>query len=225
MKMKGGEEVADRDERGITKGAFARAASRLGSARSESGLTLLELMTTVGVMLVVLTAAALLLDSTGTNLNRIEFGGQASEGNRGALAAFQRDVDQAVGTTLGVSPVIVAQPRTVTFYAADASGTPEAVTWTTDDVNHLLLRAVTDGGVTATTTVLSGLADDASKTMFTYAVDASQGWEPAGSVTPSTVGLVGMRLINTMGPVATQTIIDRSVWCRVDVYAMNTMAQ
>jgi hypothetical protein len=209
----------------LSTGLLAQAASRLGLAHAESGLTLLELSVTVIVMSVVLAAGWLLLNSTGTNLSRIEFGGQASEGNRAALAEFQSDIGQAVSTTLGVSPVFVAAPRAVSFYSVDASGTPDVVTWTTDDTNHLLLRVVTDAGVTTTTTVLSDLADTASDTMFTYAESAEEGWEASGSVTPSTVALVGMHLVNTMGPVATQTIVDRSVFCRVNSYAMNTLAQ
>jgi hypothetical protein len=105
----------------------------------------------------------------------------------------------------------------------DSDTVPETVTWTADDTRHLLLRAVTDGSVTTTTTVLDGLTDGPSDVMFTYAVNAETGWEAPGAVATSTVGLVGVRVRNALGPDDTKMIIDRSGTCRVTAYLMNTL--
>jgi hypothetical protein len=215
--------VAKTEEQRAYRRRLVRAASRTAPASAERGLTLVELTTSTVVLLVVLTAAWLLLTATGSNLNRIQFGGQASEGNRAALAALQRDVDRAISPT-NVSPIFYAGTRTVSMYSdVDSDTVPETVTWTADDTRHLLLRVVTDGSVTATTTVLDGLTDGPSDVMFTYAQDAEKGWEPSDSVTTSTVGLVGMRVRNALGPDDTKMIIDRSATCRVTAYLMNTL--
>jgi hypothetical protein len=218
--------VVQTQQQGNSARALIGTASRPASVRSDLGLTLLEMMTSCVVLVVVLTAGWFLLTTTGFNLNMIQYGGQASEGNRTALASFQRDIDQSVCPGVGVSPIVFPAPRTVSIDSdVDNDGVAETVTWTTDDTQHLLLRVVTDGSTTTTTTVLEGLADQASDTMFTYATDAKSGWETAGSVATSTIGLVGMHIRNTLGPVATQTIVDRSIWCRVNSYVMNTLAQ
>jgi hypothetical protein len=111
----------------------------------------------------------------------------------------------------------------------DTDTVPEIVTWTADDTRHLLLRVVTDGSVTTTTTALDGLTDGPSDVMFTYAVNGysvnpdGTPWEPSGSVTTSTVGLVGVRLRNALGPDATKMTIDRSATYQVTAYLMNTL--
>ena len=56
----------------------------------EQGFTLVEMSTSVAVLLVVLTAAWLLLTVSNNNLNKIDYGGQASEMNRAALASFEQ---------------------------------------------------------------------------------------------------------------------------------------
>ncbi len=213
------------------KRAMARAA-----ARRCDGFTLVEVTTSVVVLLIVLTAAWALLTSTNTNLNRIQYGGEASEANRAALDAFQRDINHAVQLQVGASPILVDQPRSCSMAAdVNGDGVAELVTWQADDVHHTLVRTVTLAttqtpqtladfqGTTTTSTVVDGLADTSSDVMFTYATQASdwQAGQNGQAPVPSTVGLVTLRVRNALGPVESQTVIDRSVSCRVTAFVVN----
>jgi prepilin-type N-terminal cleavage/methylation domain-containing protein len=143
----------------------------------ESGFTLVEMVTSVSLLLVVLTAAWMLLTVSNDNLNHIDYGGQASEINRAALDSFERDLNHSVLPSLGVSAITRAAQRTCTFLAdVDKDGTAELVTWSADDENHRLLRSVTqapEGNLEpkltdfatldpTTETVLTGLAEAGS---------------------------------------------------------------
>ena len=148
---------------------------------SDGGFTLVEMTTSVAVMLVVMTAAWLLLTSSNANLNRVGNGSQASELNRAAFASFERDLGHAVlPSGSNISPVLVAGPRTCSFLAdvdTPADERPELVTWMADDTTAApqLLRVVTrapssvatdqitslasfSGGISTTSSVLTGLS-------------------------------------------------------------------
>lgn len=115
------------------------------SAVRDRGFTLVEVTASVTVLLIVLTAAWMLLTVSNDNLNRIDYGSQASELNRAALASFERDLNHGIAPPLGGSPLSRADSRTCEFLAdVDKDDTAELVTWSTDDANHRLLRTVSD---------------------------------------------------------------------------------
>jgi hypothetical protein len=97
----------------------------------------------------------LLLTASNDNLNRIDFGSQASEANRAALASFERDLGHAIVPPSGVSPVVFADPRACAFLSdVDADGVSELVAWVAYTVSNELERHVTQpigGGSTPST--------------------------------------------------------------------------
>ncbi len=188
----------------------------------EHGFTLVEMSTSVAVLLVVLTAAWLLLTVSNNNLNKIDYGGQASEMNRAALASFERDLGHGMLPGPDESAVSVAATRSVSFYAdVDKDRVAETVTWSADDVNHRLMRAVTKDGETTTQTVLSGLAAadalGSGEQMFSYGIDATR---PDWNRDPSKIGLITLRLRNGM-PDPESNIVDRTAVFRVIAYVIN----
>lgn len=205
---------------------------RIASERAarEGGFTLVEMTTSVGVLFVVLSAAWLLLNTSGDNLNRIQFGGQASELNRAALASFGRDVVRGVVNPDGSSPIILAEPTACAMLAdIDADGRIERVEWAAE--GDMLLRGITEApstipvptteddfadGTTATSTVLTGLvADPPGEPLFSYYAGASMPTSFAGDV-----GLVKMHLRNGL-PTPTDNAIDRTAAYRVVAFVIN----
>jgi hypothetical protein len=206
--------------------------------------------TSVAVMLVVMTAAWLLLTSSNANLNRVGNGSQASELNRAALASFERDLGHAMlPGGRSVSAVLVAGTRTCSFLADvdnPPDQRPELVTWTADDsAAHQLLRVVTrapssvatdqitslssfTGGTTTTSSVLTGLSTAAD---ITAAPDLGQATMFAYAVSatdpgshldanPGLVGLISLRLRNGL-PDKNSNVIDRVGAFRVIAYVIN----
>jgi hypothetical protein len=239
MAVRRGAQVRERvneSERRATVAAAGPHAPGRSAAGADRGFTLVELTTSVGVMLVVLSAAWLLLTTSNDNLNTIEFGGQASELNRSALASFERDLNHSYLPRDDVSPILLAAPRTVTFTIDEdtTDGHVELVTWTADDANHELLRVVTDstesttqptsiadfaGGSTTTQTVLPGLADEAelgSPPMFTYGYSATELY--TGEL--GRIGLVTFRLRNGI-PDRNLNVSDRTGAFRVLALVIN----
>lgn len=207
-------------------------------AAPDSGFTLVEISTSVAVLLIVLTAAWMLLTTSNDNLNRIDNGGQASELNRAALASFERDLGHAVLPFTGVSAILAAGERSCSVMVDDDNDTlPELVTWMADDENQRLLRVVTrapdpetalsiasidgfDGGETTTSTVLTGLSTAENlngEPMFQYAIDATHSdWQGD----PGQIGLVTVRLRNGL-PDSESNIVDRTAAFRVIAYVIN----
>jgi prepilin-type N-terminal cleavage/methylation domain-containing protein len=216
-------------------------APRRRASGADRGFTLVEMTTSVAVLLIVLTAAWLLLNASNANLNAIDYGGQASELNRATLASFERDLNRSVLPQEDVSPVLVATSRTISFMAdVDQDNKPELVTWTADDTNHVLLRVVTRstettpdptsvgdfaGGVTTTETVLTGLATQAEMSappLFSYAVDATTPYDPATDslAVMRRIGLVTVHLRNGL-PDRVTNVSDRTAAFRVIVLVIN----
>jgi hypothetical protein len=214
----------------------ARAASAVGPRRParDLGFSLVEMTTSVGVLVVVLAAAWLLLTTSNANLNHIDFGGQASEANRAALASFERDLGHSVLPHDDQSSIISASPRRCAMLADDNNDkVPELVVWSADDDTHKLLRTVTRAtentqtlsseadfatGVTTTSTVLAGLASDdqmAGAPLFTYATDATTGF-----TTVEKVGLITVHLRDGL-PDPTQNVVDRTASFRVIALVIN----
>lgn len=215
---------------------------RLSLSGSDGGFTLVEVTTSVAVMLIVLTAAWLLLTVTTGNLNTVTYGGQSSEINRQALAQFERDIDHAVVPHEDVSPVLVAEPRTIKFLAdTDKDNDYELVTWTAaEDEKQTLLRIVTEaedpdvqpasladfeGGVSTTQTVLTGLANDLEMhrtPVFSYALDATTQYYPDSSDAAAMrrIGLVTFHLRNGL-PDANSNVTDRTGAYRVLALVIN----
>ena len=203
---------------------------------SEDGFTLVEMTTSVAVLLIVLTAAWMLLTVSNNNLNRIDYGGQASELNRAAMASFERDLGHSVPVDTETSPVLVAQERTCAVLVdVDNDHRPELVTWmAADDAQDSLLRVVrrlpdnrnlassTDdfaNSTPATTTVLTGLAQaGAGAPLFSYGVDATT--TVAAGTDPSHVGLISFHLANGL-PDSASNVIDRTGAFRVIAYVIN----
>lgn len=203
----------------------------------DSGFTLVEMTTSVAVLLIVLTAAWLLLTVSNNNLNRIDYGGQASELNRAALASFERDLGHAVLPYTKKSAILAAGQRTCSVMVdEDNDDRVELVTWMADDTNGRLLRVVQrlpedlnsaanvsdfeDGEIT-TATVLTGLAPDedlGGEPMFVYAIDATGSNVWNGD--PGLVGLVTFHLRNGL-PDSQSNIIDRTGAYRVIAYVIN----
>jgi prepilin-type N-terminal cleavage/methylation domain-containing protein len=228
-------------ERRIAMAAVEPHAPRRSSAGADRGFTLVEMTTSVAVLLIVLTAAWLLLNASNANLNAIDYGGQASELNRAALASFERDLNRSVLPLEDVSPVLVAASRTISFMAdVDKDGKPELVTWTADDTNHALLRVVTDstdttpdptsvgdfaGGATTTETVLTGLAtrsEISAPPLFSYAVNATTPYNPANDTLAvmRKIGLVTVHLRNGL-PDRVTNVCDRTAAFRIIVLVIN----
>ncbi len=201
---------------------------------SDRGFTLVEMSTSVGVLLVVMTAAWMLLTVSNDNLNRIDYGGQASEANRAAMASFERDLGHSVLPHDDQSSIIGASARRCAILADDnGDKVPELIVWSADDTQHKLLRTVTRAientqtlateadfatGITTTSTVLTGLASEDQMTgapLFTYATDATTGFK-----TVSEVGLVTLHLRNGM-PDQTMNVVDRTAAFRVIALVIN----
>jgi hypothetical protein len=195
--------------------------------------------TSVAVLLIVLTAAWMLLTVSNNNLNRIDYGGQASELNRAALAAFERDLGHSVPVDTETSPVLVAGERTTSILVdVDDDHRPELVTWmAANDSQDSLLRvvrrlpdtqnlasSVSDfaNSVPSTTTVLTGLAPasayPADRPLFSYSVDATT--TVGAGTDPAHVGLVSLHLINGL-PDSSSNVIDRTGAFRVIAYVIN----
>lgn len=224
----------------IASPAQRRILARPASVWDERGFTLIEMTTSVAVLLVVLTAAWLLLTVSNDNLNRIDYGGQASELNRAALATFERDLNHATLPLADVSPILDAQPwRCSILVDENNDGNRQLVTWLPDPdpARDALLRVVTrapappaddpawvptkvedfTGGQATTTTVLTGL--DSSPAMFTYRPNAQTGY----SGDRTTIGLVTFHLRNGL-PDSTSNLTDRSAAFRVTVFVINGYA-
>jgi prepilin-type N-terminal cleavage/methylation domain-containing protein len=228
MAVRRGAQVRERvneSERRATVAAAGPHAPGRSAAGADRGFTLVELTTSVGVMLVVLSAAWLLLTTSNDNLNTIEFGGQASELNRSALASFERDLNHSYLPRDDVSPILLAAPRTVTFTIDEdtTDGHVELVTWTADDANHELLRVVTDS--TESTTQPTSIADFAGQSgeaelgsppMFTYGYSATELY--TGEL--GRIGLVTFRLRNGI-PDRNLNVSDRTGAFRVLALVIN----
>lgn len=207
----------------------------------DSGFTLVEVTTSVAVMLVVLTAAWSLLLVSNANLNTIENGGQSSEMNRAAMSYFERDLGHSVLPLEDVSPVLRAAARSVSFMAdTDNDGEPEMITWRADDSSHKLLRVVTRTpdatrtpttftdfatGISTTETVLTGLAprqDMMEPPMFVYGIDATTKYDPDNDPANGVrrVGLVTLRIRNGM-PNHEYNVTDRSGTFRILALVIN----
>jgi prepilin-type N-terminal cleavage/methylation domain-containing protein len=217
-----------------------------GSHR-DHGFTMVEMTTSVAVLVVVLAAAWLLLSASNDNLNAIGNGGQASEGNRAAFAQFERDLGRSKLTYLNASPIIEARGNKCVFLAdvKGDDGRPELVTWYADDATNRLMRVVKtapedpanppdlldsrkftranqfDGGAEESSTVLAGIASStdlpADKPMFEYKASAT---EPGYDSDPGQIGLIVMHLRNGL-PDASENIIDRTSAFRVVAYVIN----
>ena len=208
---------------------------------SSHGFTVVEMTTSVAVLVIVMSAAWLLLTTSNDNLNRISYGGQASELNRAALASFERDLGHAMLPYSRTSAVLVAQKRTCSFMADvdnPADGYPELVTWSADDEDHSLVRTVKrppqpltadeitgisdfGGGTVTSTTVLTGLASDTDidTPMFTYKAGATDAASDMADH-PGRVGLVTFRLANGL-PDKSQNLVDRTGAFRVIAFVIN----
>jgi prepilin-type N-terminal cleavage/methylation domain-containing protein len=191
-----------------------------GGSRSDRGFTLVEMVASVGILVVVLGGAWVRLKTTNDKMNRIDFGGQASEANRSALAAFERDLGHSVLAPGGQSPVYVADSRTCALYCdVDNDGVAERVQWSTDATQNTLVRSVTNAaGDTTSTVELEGLATAAetpAAPLFTYFDSAT-----APSTSTGSIGLITIHLRNGM-PTRTQNIVDRTASFRVIAYVIN----
>lgn len=217
--------------------AEGRASRRLfvrsGAARDE-GLTLVEISTSVAVMLIVLTAAWMLLTVSSDNLGHIEYGGQATELNRAALASFERDLNHSVLPAPEISPILATGPTSCSILVDEAdNGDLALVTWKANEADDTLVRVVTRAvdataapttmgdfadGVSTTTTVLTGLdwRNTREPAMFSYKTDALTTWD--GS--PGNVGLVTFHLRNGL-PDPTSNVTDRTAAIRVISYVIN----
>jgi prepilin-type N-terminal cleavage/methylation domain-containing protein len=201
------------------------------AAGADRGFTLVEMTTSVAVLVIVLAAAWLLLTTSNANLNSIENGGQASELNRAAFASFERDLNHSWYPIQDVSPVLLAGPRDISVMVDEkpGDGHVELVTWTADFKNSVLLRVVTEstdttpepesigdfaGGATTTQTVLTGLAPVTAP--FVYDYDATQPF--TGDV--SKVGLVTFHLRNGL-PDKNSNVADRTSAFRIIALVIN----
>lgn len=214
--------------------AASSARSTPASRRRDEGFTLVEVSTSVAMLLVVLTAAWMLLTVSNANLTRIDSGGQASELNRAALASFERDLGHSVLPRDDQSSVIgAASRRCALLVDEDDDEVPELVVWSADDANGTLVRTVTRatettqapqeesdfaGGETQSAVVLEGLASEADTPgapLFTYATDATTGF-----TSRERIGLITIHLRNGL-PVSEQNTIDRTASFRVLALVIN----
>jgi prepilin-type N-terminal cleavage/methylation domain-containing protein len=213
----------------------AKAAARCRRASRDRGFTLIEMVTSVTVMVIVLSAAWLLLNASNDNLNRIDFGGQASEMNRAALAQFETDLGHAMQRPDGLSPVLDNSPRRCAMLVdTNNDGFAELVVWSADDTQNVLQRSVTQAlapsltlgseadfasGNSTTTVEVTGLAtaaESGSPALFTYQDDASS---PDATLTAD-IGLITIHLRNGM-PTRTQNVVDRTASFRVMAQVIN----
>jgi prepilin-type N-terminal cleavage/methylation domain-containing protein len=223
----------------VTVGSHAPGRLATGGDR---GFTLVEMTTSVAVMLVVLTAAWLLLTTSNQNLNTIDFGGQTSEINRAALASFERDLNHSYLPVDDVSPVLAASDRSVTFMVDEdtTDGHVELVEWAADDANNLLVRTVTNsteatpnpvaiadfaGGEVETRTVVAGLATGSelgTPALFTYGVDAKIPYDPDTDPIAMVrrIGLVTVHMRNGL-PTRTTNVSDRIGAYRIIALVIN----
>jgi hypothetical protein len=192
----------------------------------------------VAVMLIVMTAAWLLLTASNDNLNRIDYGSRASEDARSAFDVFERDLEHSVLPMGGGSAVLDAQARSVSFMAeADkpADGLPELITWAATGQNTLVrtvrrapnpstARMITtlagfNNGAETSTTVLTGLATatDLGGPMFTYARSAT---DSAWQNDVSLIGLVNFHLRHGL-PTKDSNVVDRNGTFRVIPFVIN----
>ena len=211
----------------------ARVDARTARA-NEAGFTLVEMMTSLVVMVVVLAAAWLMLTATSNNLNMIGNGGMAAESNRAALAAFERDLTHGVLPGAGVSPVLEDTTMTCTILVSDTGDSSrQLVTWRADTQHDVLVRVLTrqltetaepptsladfaDGPSTTTTEVTGlDLRNTSSPPLFSYSHDATS-WD--GSV--QSVGLVTIHLRNGL-PASTDNVADGLGVYRVTAYVIN----
>jgi hypothetical protein len=222
-------------------------ASGAAAHRHELGFTMVEMTTSVAILVVVLAAAWLLLSTSNDNLNAIGNGGQASEGNRAAFAQFERDLGRSKLTYLNASPIIEARGNRCVFLSdvIGDDGRPELVSWYSDDATNRLVRSVKsapedpanpggfldsrkftranqfDGGAEESSTVLAGIAASsdlpADKPMFEYKASAT---EPGYDSDPGQIGLIVFHLRNGL-PDASENIIDRTSAFRVVAYVIN----
>jgi prepilin-type N-terminal cleavage/methylation domain-containing protein len=221
-------------------GAAMRAAGgrTLGWSRfsPDRGFTLVEMTSSVAVMLIVMSAAWMLLNTSNDNLNRIDYGSRASEDNRMAFDRFERDLEH--GVLAGkASAVLNADARSVSFMAeadSPADDLPELITWEATNDAKLVRRVqrlsvapaarigamsdFTNGAVTSTT-ILTGLASetDLGGPMFTYARSATNAdWQH----TPGLIGLVNFHLRNGL-PDKNSNVVDRNGTFRVIAFVIN----
>ena len=205
-----------------------------GLRAGDAGFTLVELVTSVVIMLVVLTAAWLMLTATSNNLNMIGNGGTASEANRAALSALQRDLTHGVLPGPDVSPVLEDTSVTVSILVNDTGQTSrQLVTWRGDTQNDVLVRVITQpnasapdpastladfaGGASITTTMVTGLdwRNTSNPPLFSYSHDATS-WD--GRV--ESIGLVTIHLRNGI-PLSTTNVADGLGVFRVTAFVIN----
>jgi prepilin-type N-terminal cleavage/methylation domain-containing protein len=190
----------------------------------DSGFTLVEMTSSVAILLVVLTAAWLLLTVSNDNLNRIDQGGQAAELNRAALASFERDLNHSVLPAEDVSPILDAGATQCSMLVENNGR--ELVTWRVDTNAGALVRDVSrapvdvalpasmsdfDGGTTTSTVALSDFSwEDVGGPVFSYKSDALTTWDGD----PRVVGLVTAHFRNGL-PNSKTNVTDRTAAFRV----------
>lgn len=201
---------------------------------SDAGFTLVEMMTSLVIMVVVLAAAWLMLTATSNNLNMIGNGGMAAEANRAALAAFERDLTHGVLPGAGVSPILEDTTLTCSILVSDTGDSNrQLVTWRADTAHDALVRVITRqpsqtaepptsiadfaDGPSQTTTVVTGLdwRNTSSPPLFSYSHDATS-WDG----TTQSIGLVTIHLRNGI-PTSTQNVADGLGVYRVTAYVIN----
>jgi prepilin-type N-terminal cleavage/methylation domain-containing protein len=216
---------------------------------SESGFTLVEVSTSLVVLAIVLAAAWTLLTVSTNNLNGIDYGGQASELNRAALASFERDLGHAILPSSGGSPVLQADGSTCAFLCdVDGDKIPELVRWgiaTVDDgvtTTSSLIREVTESTVdTVTPDTLADFAtsqDITSVAVLTYLdinypstigdhrIPQMFAYAPNGTAAPNlscpaaAVSVITIRLRNGL-PDSKSNIVDRQAAFRIIAFTIN----
>jgi len=204
------------------------------ASRDESGFTLIEMVTSVAVMLIVLTAAWLMLTASSANLNMIGYGGQTAEANRAAMSAFELDLSHGVLPSSDVSPVLEDTTMTCSILVSDTgNGARQLVTWRADSTKDTLVRVITQpndtahdpamsladfvGGASTSRTMVDGLdwRNTKDPDLFSYSHDATS-WD--GAV--ESIGLVTMHLRNGL-PTPTENVTDRTGVFRVTAYIIN----
>jgi hypothetical protein len=226
----------------VTTVTIERHAPGRSAAGGDRGFSVVEMTTSVAVLLVVLTAAWLLLTTSNANLSTIDYGGQTSELNRAAMASFERDLNHSYLPQDDISPVLAAGPRSISFMIDEdtSDGHVELVKWSADDENHVLLRTVTDstettreptciadfaGGAVTTRPVLTGLATESelgTPPMFSYGVDAQTPYDPDTDPVAMMrrVGLVTFH-VRTGLPDKTSNVSDRTGAFRIIALVIN----
>ncbi len=213
--------------------ARTRTSGRRRGDPRDDGLTLVEMVAAVAVILVVLSASWLLLVTANDNLDTIGYGSQATEANRAALASFERDLNHGVMPMGYVSPVLEADTMRCSILVDDlGDGNRQLVTWQVDTEQSTLLRVLTQptdpeqvtpmslddfAGVTTTTTVVTGVDWPGTQDppVFTYSHDAAT-WDGNAE----TIGLVTLHLRNGL-PSPVSNVTDRTATFRVTGYVIN----